>query len=117
MGVVEQGLAEGASRRCPDGLTRDQCPPGRRGADGRLRAGTTEAEQQLADLEADDRLAELWEHEWRDALLRECLRVLRSEVRPRSLAAFERFGASLPSAWPPNSTSRRARSSTPSRAV
>jgi len=57
----------------------------------RLQAGTTEGEERIADLEADDALQELWEAEWRDALLRECLRLLRRELQPQTLAAFERF--------------------------
>ncbi len=57
----------------------------------RLQAGGTDADRRFAELEADDGLAELWEREWRDALLRECLRILAREVQSQTLSAFERF--------------------------
>lgn len=46
---------------------------------------------ELAELEAVDELRDLWERESRDALLWECLNLVRADVAPATLRAFELF--------------------------
>ncbi len=47
----------------------------------------------FAGLAAEDEWEPLWEQQWRDAVLRQCLEEIRVEVDPRTLAAFELFAA------------------------
>ena len=55
------------------------------------RAGGAEAEAALGALASEDDLRALWERESSDALLCECLRVVRGEVSATTLRAFQRF--------------------------
>ncbi len=55
------------------------------------RAGAVEAEEALAGLAGEDELHEVWEREWRDAVLWECLKLVRAEVMPETFRAFELF--------------------------
>jgi RNA polymerase sigma-70 factor (ECF subfamily) len=64
---------------------------GERAGAGDRRAGPTESERALAEIESDDALGALWEREWRDAVLWECLSVLRREMRPETVRAFELY--------------------------
>ncbi len=64
----------------------------RRQADREVQVGgrndQTDFFAQLAD---DDHLARVWEEEWRDAILRQCLAELKSDVEPSTLEAFDLF--------------------------
>lgn len=51
-------------------------------------ADTAVAKALFVDLEAPDALAESWEEEWRDAVLRQCLDEVRREVESRTFQAF-----------------------------
>jgi RNA polymerase sigma-70 factor (ECF subfamily) len=48
-------------------------------------------------LAAEDEWEQLWERQWRDAVLRQCLEEIRAEVDPRTFEAFERFASQ---GWP-----------------
>lgn len=51
------------------------------------------------DRAADDHLTSAWDDEWQNAVLRDCLAVVRREVEPRTFQAFERFACDgLPAA-------------------
>lgn len=45
----------------------------------------------VAEVADDDRFAALWEAEWRDAVLRQCLREVAGEVQEATFRAFELF--------------------------
>ena len=67
----------------------------RRRHQGRARIAET---QQLEALLADDgRLEAMWEAEWRDAVLRQCMAAVRAEVQPSTWRAFELFACQE---WP-----------------
>lgn len=51
----------------------------------------TAAGQALGAAQAPDELAQAWDDEWRQAVLRQCLEAVGREVQPTTLAAFERF--------------------------
>lgn len=42
-------------------------------------------------VEDDPQMEEIWEQEWRDAVLRQCLEEVRQTVEPKSVEAFELF--------------------------
>jgi len=73
------------------GIAKNEIRSSDRARRGRLAAGSTEAEEGIAALAAEDELEELWEREWRDAVFWECLKLVRSEVKPETMRAFERF--------------------------
>jgi RNA polymerase sigma-70 factor (ECF subfamily) len=56
-------------------------------------AGTIEP----ADVPDHDRLAAMWEEEWRDAVLRQCTADVKREVGEKTFAAFELFACQ---GWP-----------------
>lgn len=45
----------------------------------------------LARIPDEDRLAELWEEEWQQAVVRNCMDAVRAEVGPQTFRAFELF--------------------------
>lgn len=45
----------------------------------------------FARLNDDDHLERVWEEEWRNAVLKQCLEEVRREVEPKSVEAFELF--------------------------
>jgi RNA polymerase sigma-70 factor (ECF subfamily) len=45
----------------------------------------------LTELPAPDRMQELWEQEWQQAVLRACMDEIRREVQAQTLVAFEMF--------------------------
>lgn len=47
--------------------------------------------QIAADLNDENRLEQIWEEEWRDALLRQGLEEIKREVEPRTFEAFQLF--------------------------
>jgi len=54
-----------------------------------LTPGDTAAEALFGDLRAPDELEAIWEAEWRDAVLLQCLEEVRREVEARTFRAFE----------------------------
>lgn len=45
----------------------------------------------LADLNDENRMEQIWEEQWRDALLRQGLQEIQREVEPRTFEAFQLF--------------------------
>lgn len=54
-------------------------------------AGSSEATDFFAGLSDERDSEEIWEQEWREAVVRQCLAELRSEVAPKTFEAFELF--------------------------
>ena len=54
-------------------------------------AGDSQATDFFARIEDDDELERLWDQQWRDAVLKQCLEEVRKEVDVRSLEAFDLF--------------------------
>lgn len=72
------------------GIVHGQVRTWRRRARAAPRAGATEIDARLAEIEsAEAGLEALWEEEWRQAVLRECLAQVAREVEPATLRAFE----------------------------
>ena len=51
----------------------------------------------FAQLGDEDRWEQVWEQEWRDAVMRQCLQEVRREVDPKTFEAFELFASR---GWP-----------------
>jgi RNA polymerase sigma factor (sigma-70 family) len=68
----------------------------RKGREPRVLAGTT-AENLIDQLPREGRLSEIWEDEWRQAVLHQCLVEVGREVEPSTLRAFELFARK---GWP-----------------
>lgn len=72
------------------GIVHGQVRTWRRRAHAAPRAGATEIDARLAGIESDEAgLEAIWEDEWRQAVLRECLAQVAREVEPATLRAFE----------------------------
>jgi RNA polymerase sigma-70 factor (ECF subfamily) len=66
----------------------------RRGIAG---SGSSDAAALIEDLATPDVVDEVWEREWHESVLEECLRAVQEEVQPRTFEAFELFALK---AWP-----------------
>ena len=73
------------------GIVHSQARTWRRRARAAPRVGATEIDLRLEAEQADDGLQAIWEDEWRQAVLRECLAQVAREVEPSTLQAFEAF--------------------------
>jgi RNA polymerase sigma-70 factor (ECF subfamily) len=56
-----------------------------------LQPESTADEAALHGAEAPDELEDVWEEEWRAAVLRQCMRQVRAEVEPKTMQIFECF--------------------------
>jgi len=51
----------------------------------------------FAGVPSDDQLTQLWEQQWQEAVLRQCLEEVRPQVEPKTMEAFELFARD---GWP-----------------
>lgn len=51
----------------------------------------TDGDGRIHAMVAEDELAKLWQREWQDSIVAECLKLVRCEVKPETLRAFELF--------------------------
>jgi len=73
------------------GIVERQARNWRRRRPRELQAAQTGTEAGAVErVEAADELSQLWEEEWRHAVLRQCLEELRPSFEPRTMQAFER---------------------------
>ena len=75
------------------GIARNQINNARKkGRRRELQIGANSGETDFFErVEDDAHLEEIWEQEWRDAVLRQCLEEVRQTVEPKSVEAFELF--------------------------
>ena len=82
------------------GIARNQIANWRRRTAARPEVRVADAGSEadlLAEAVADDQWAALWEQEWRDAVMQQCLNEVRREVQPHTYEAFELFACR---GWP-----------------
>lgn len=55
--------------------------------------GSSDATDFFAGMSGEDKSEEIWEQEWREAVVRQCLAEIRREVDPKTFEAFELFAS------------------------
>lgn len=68
-----------------------------------VQAGSVDGTDFFARVEDEDRLAEIWEDEWRQAVLRQCFAEVRGEVQQTTFEAFDLFANRQ---WPAEKVAR-----------